>query len=133
MLTEEVAELRAYRNTQTVVSEWVVCGPDGEPRSRKWWERQFEAIRAAAGVAPATGKCLRHTAATYLTIDVRDTRAVSLSLGHHNPGYTLAKYGTDTREGAEALLDAMADLGAETGPESRSARGIRADREPHSL
>jgi integrase len=128
LLPEEVAELREHRQAQTVVSEWVVCREDGRPPPVKLWGVEFEKIRLAAGVAPATPRVLRHTAATLLSLDVQDMRAVSAILGHSTPGFTWSRYGSPTDAGFDRALDVMAAMGGETAPESGSApRSARAE------
>lgn len=99
--TERLAAGPAWTDTDRVFTH-----PDGTALSGTYIYRQFTRLTRRTGLPPIRFHDLRHTAATLARTAEVDMKAISATLGHAHPSYTLAAYGdieeTTRRNAAEA-------------------------------
>lgn len=99
-------------------SIWLVSRPDGQAYGRDYFEACLSGFAAAAKVPRLhPHAACRHTAANLLLRARVPITQVSRILGHHNPGFTLARYSSCMPEDDDLSMAAMDSLALEEGPE----------------
>ena len=111
LLSSETIEiLKAYKEQQTIQSEYVFPSPTGEIMEPDSARKMLKRVLQRAGSDELRFHDLRHTFATLALQNGVDVKTLSGILGHYSAGFTLDTYAHVTTQMQEEAANKMGDF-----------------------